>query len=127
MPAISNVMVIGDKRKFLTALLCLQVEVDADGTPTNKLTGHAIDICKEIGSTAFTTQDAKADPKWQEYIDNGIKKANTMVTSNAQKIGKWTLLDTDFSENGNELTATLKLKRSVTADKYSKIIEAMYA
>ena len=30
MPAIANVMVIGDKRKFLTALLCLQVEIDAE-------------------------------------------------------------------------------------------------
>merc|ERR1711976_150344 len=51
MPAISNCMVIGDKRKFLTMLICLQVEIDTEtGVPSNKLTGHALDTSKEIGS-----------------------------------------------------------------------------
>jgi len=127
LPAISNVMVIGDKRKFLTALLCLQVEVDADGAPTDRLAGHALDTGKEIGSDAKTTREAREDPKWQAYLDDGIKKANEMVTSRAQRIGKWSLLDTDFSEKGGELTPTLKLKRSVTAEKYGAVIEKMYA
>jgi len=127
MPAIGNAMVIGDKRKFLTVLLCLQVDVDSDGMPTNKLTGHAVEVGNEIGSTAKTTQEARDDPKWQQYLDNGIKKANDMVTSRAQRVGKWCLLDTDFSEKGGELTPTLKLKRSVAADKYKDVIEKMYA
>ena len=49
MPAVSNAMVIGDKRKFLSVLLTLQVEVDSEtGMPTNKLTGHALETCKPV-------------------------------------------------------------------------------
>jgi long-chain-fatty-acid--CoA ligase ACSBG len=127
MPAISNVMVIGDKRKFLTALLCLQVEIDEEGVASNNLTGHALDTAKEIGSTAKTTEEAASDPKWQAYFDEGLKTANKKATSRAQQVGKWTLLTTDFTEKGGELTPTLKLKRNVTAEKYSDVIEAMYA
>lgn len=127
MPALSNAMVIGDKRKFLTVLLCLQVEVDEEGVASNKLTATALETCKEIGSKATTTQEARECDKWKAYFDEGLKKANAKSTSNAQKVGKWALLDTDFTERGNELTPTLKLKRSVAAEKYHDIIEALYA
>ena len=111
-PALSNCMVIGDKRKFLTILLCLQVEIDEDGTATNKLTGRALEACKEIGSTATTTDEVKSDPLWKEYLDKGLKAANQAATSRAQNVGKWAILSTDFTEKGGELTPTLKLKRS---------------
>jgi len=127
MPCVANAMVIGDKRKFLSVLLCLQVEIDDAGVPTTKLAGHALEIAKDIGSSATTTLEAQKDPKWQAYFDEGIKKANEMVTSRAQRIGKWSLLDTDFSESGGELTPTLKLKRNVASEKYHDVIEKMYA
>ncbi|GKY95050.1 decanoate-CoA ligase [Mayamaea pseudoterrestris] len=126
MPALSNVMVIGDKRKFLSAVLALQVEVGADCVPTNKLTGEALDIGKQIGSTATTTDEVRNDPAWKTYFDNGIKAANEKAISRAQKVNKWLLLPSDFSEKGGELTPTLKLKRSIAAEKYSDMIEAIY-
>jgi long-chain-fatty-acid--CoA ligase ACSBG len=119
-------MVIGDKRKFLTILLCLQVEIGEDGVPTNKLTGAALETSKKIGSSATTTAEAKTCEKWKKYFDEGLAAANSCSTSRAQNVGKWALLDTDFSEPGGELTPTLKLKRNVAADKYSAVIEAMY-
>ena len=127
MPALSNAMVIGDKRKFLTVLLCLRVDVDEDNNPTTKLTGVALDTSKEIGSSATTTDEVLNDEKWKKYFDDGVQKANSKATSRAQKIGKWKMLTTDFSEKGGELTPTLKLKRSVTAEKYAKEIEELYA
>jgi long-chain-fatty-acid--CoA ligase ACSBG len=127
MPALSNAMVIGDKRKFLTVLLSLQVEVDDEGVPTNILTGNSVQAGKELGSEAKTTEEAKNDPKWQSYFDAGLKQANKKATSRAQQVGKWALMPTDFSEKGDELTPTLKLKRNVAAAKYSGLIEAMYA
>jgi long-chain-fatty-acid--CoA ligase ACSBG len=128
MPAVSNAMVIGDKRKFLSVLICLQVEINVEtGEASNKLTGVALDTSKEIGSKATTTNEAIKDPLWTNYIDAGVKQANVKATSRAQQISKWTLLSHDFTEKGGELTPTLKLKRSVTADKYANEIEAMYA
>ena len=127
MPALANAMVIGDKRKFLTVLLCLQVEQDANGNPTDKLAGGALETSKTIGSEATTTGQVTNDPKWKEYFDKGVETANGKVVSRASRVGKWTLLPTDFSEPGGELTPTMKLKRNVTADKYAKEIEAMYS
>lgn len=127
MNVLSNVMVIGDRRKFLSVLLCLQVEIDSNGVATNKLTGHALDTSKKIGSSATTTDEAMTCPKWKEYLDNGVKVANSKATSHAQTVGKWTLLSTDFTEHGGELTSTSKLKRSVTHEKYQNEINAIYA
>jgi long-chain-fatty-acid--CoA ligase ACSBG len=126
MPALSNAMVIGDQRKFLTVLLSVQVEVDADGNATGTLTRRALETSHDIGSTATTTTDVMKCLQWKKYFNNGIQTANTFATSQAQNIGKWTLIPTDFTEKGGELTPTLKLKRSVTATKYATYIEAMY-
>ena len=127
MPALSNCMVIGDKRKFLSILFCLQVEVGDDGVASNKLTGAALDTSKQIGSSATTTEEAKTCDKWKKYLDDGMAAANKVAISRAQRIAKWALLDTDFTEPGGELTPTLKLKRSVAADKYADVIEGIYA
>ena len=127
MNALSNCMVIGDKRKFLSIVLCLLVEINEDGTASNKLTGAALDTSKEIGSAATTTEEAATCEKWKKYFDDGVAEANANATSRAQKVQKWTLLSTDFTEPGGELTPTLKLKRSVAAEIHSDAIEAMYA
>lgn len=37
-PIVSNCMVIGDRKKFLSALICLRVDLDAEGAPTDTLT-----------------------------------------------------------------------------------------
>jgi long-chain-fatty-acid--CoA ligase ACSBG len=128
MPALANCMLIGDKRKFLSILLCLQVQVNEEtGVPSNKLTGAALSTSKEIGSSATTTEEAKTCEKWTEYFNKGMAVANDKATSRAQKVAKWKLLDKDFSVTGGELTPTLKLKRSVAADIHSEAIESIYA
>jgi len=54
-PALSNCMAIGDRRKFLIILFTLKVEIDeATGLPTNRLTGDALVTSRKIASTAAT-------------------------------------------------------------------------
>jgi long-chain-fatty-acid--CoA ligase ACSBG len=127
MQALSNAMVVGDRRKFLSVILALQVEIDDDGVPTSKLTGNVLDTARQIGSNAVTVEEVRSDPAWKDYFDQGIKAANEKATSRAQNVNKWVLLPTDFSEKGGELTPTLKLKRRAVADKYSDIIDEIYA
>ena len=128
MPSLSNCIVIGDKRKFLVVLFSLQVEIDeGTGLPTRKLAGEALVTSKKIGSSASTTNEVSECGKWKAYFDKGMKSANDNSTSRAQNVGKWSLLSTDFSEPGGELTPTLKLKRNVVAEKYSLEIEKLYA
>ncbi len=126
MPALSNCMVIGDKRKFLSILFCLHVEMDENGQATNKLTGAALDTSKEIGSNVKTTDEVRSSAQWKKYLDDGMAAANKKAISRAQRVAKWVLLDTDFTEPGGELTPTMKLKRSVAAEKYKSEIEDIY-
>uniref|UniRef100_A0A7S3M8Z0 AMP-dependent synthetase/ligase domain-containing protein n=1 Tax=Spumella elongata TaxID=89044 RepID=A0A7S3M8Z0_9STRA len=124
--AVSNCMVIGDKRKFLTMLVSLKVEVDGDAKPTDQLAADSLFVAKQIGSSATTYSAARADPLFKQYIDGGVKTANSKTTSNAQIVQKWTWLPVDFSEKAGDLTPTLKLKRSVVDAKYTDLIESLY-
>jgi len=126
MLAVSNCMAIGDRRKFLTMLVSLKVDPDKDGNPSDNLAKDSLFVGSQIGSTATTMTAAATDPKWIEYINAGVKKGNSKTTSNAQIIQKWKFLPVDFSEKAGDLTPTLKLKRSVVADKYAALIESMY-
>lgn len=123
---LSNCMVIGDERKFLSIILSLQVEVDDEGNPTDKLCGEALSTSKTIGSEAISSTEAAKCQLWKEYFDKGMEEANSKAASRAQVVQKWTLILKDFSEKGGEFTPTLKLKRKVTAEKYKDIIDAIY-
>jgi long-chain-fatty-acid--CoA ligase ACSBG len=124
---VSNCMVIGDKRKFLTMLVSLKVEVDVDARPTETLAADSLFVGEQIGSSAKTYSEAKADPLWKAYIDAGVKTANSKTTSSAQIVQKWVWLPVDFSEKAGDLTPTLKLKRSVVAEKNLALIDSLYA
>jgi long-chain-fatty-acid--CoA ligase ACSBG len=125
--AISNVMVIGDRRKFLSCILSLKTDVDLEtGVPKNTLTGEALDVAQAIGSEATTIEGAIGCPKFKEYLDGVLEKANEKSTSRAQLVRKWSMIPVDFAVPSGELTPTLKLKRPVATKKYADLIEAMY-
>ena len=127
MVALSNCMVIGDKRKFLSMVVSLRVDVDMEtGLPTDKLSKDSLFVAQQIGSTATTYTEAKIDPLWTSYVDKGVKTANGKTTSNAQIVQKWKWLPVDFSEKEGDLTPTLKLKRNVVAAKYEALIDSIY-
>ena len=64
---------------------------------------------------------------WHTYLQGGLDELNTKhAVSNAQKIQKFTVVPGDFSEKGGELTATLKLKRSVATELHKAVIDLMY-
>eukprot|EP00095_Tigriopus_kingsejongensis_P011076 snap_masked-scaffold23_size669530-processed-gene-5.1 protein:Tk11076 transcript:snap_masked-scaffold23_size669530-processed-gene-5.1-mRNA-1 annotation:"hypothetical protein LOTGIDRAFT_234625" len=127
LPAISNVMVIGDKRKFLSCLLTLKVEVDQDSMePLNTLSKPVLEWCEEIGSKAKTAQEAIDDDVVRRAIQEGINRANEEAISNAQRVQKWKLIPKDFSIPGGELGPTMKLKRHVVLEYYANQITAIY-
>ncbi|CAK5239243.1 unnamed protein product [Aphanomyces euteiches] len=124
---LSNVMVIGDRRKFLSAIFTLKVVVDGEGNPSDQLDSSALAIMKQIDSPATTVAQARDCEKVKAYIEKSLKKANARAASRAQQIQKYIILDKDFSIAGDELTATLKLKRRIVLAKYEAEIEAIYA
>lgn len=127
--AISNCMLIGDKRKFLSMVLSLKVVASKDTPPgvTDDLAPESLHIAKSIGSDAKTYSAAKACPIWKNEIDRAIKTANAKTTSSAQIVNKWAWLPEDFSQHGGTITETQKLKRNVAHAKYLDLIESLYA
>jgi long-subunit acyl-CoA synthetase (AMP-forming) len=90
------------------------------------LAADSIFVGGQIGSSATLYSQAKVDPLWKKYFDDGMKAANKKTASQAQIVQKWAFLPTDFSEKTGELTPTLKLKRSVAAKKYEGLIDSLY-
>lgn len=129
---VSNVMVIGDRMKFLSAVFCLQTKPNPAAQPgqytfLDDLTDAAVAKLSALGSTATTLTAALNDDIVKKCINDGINKYNNAATSRAQGIRKFFLAPADFTVEGDELTATMKLKRRVVLQKYAKQIEALYA
>lgn len=129
LPVISNAFLIGDKRKFLSILLSLKCEVNAEtAEPLDTLTPEVISWLSSLNCKFTKVSEVVANKPKEVFdaIQKGIDAANKKAISNAQKIQKFTLLPIDFSLPTGELGPTLKIKRPVVNDKYKDLIEEFY-
>lgn len=115
-------MVIGDDKKYLSALITFKVDVDMTtgmNTPTKSLTMTVRNFLRDnLGVTdVSTTDEAAKNEKVIKYLKSKIDENNENSISRAQHIRKFRVLPTDFSLEGDELTPTLKLKRRVVLEK----------
>lgn len=111
-PLISQVVVHGDKRKFLSALITLNPEE----VPKRAL---ALGIPK--GDFAAQVND----PKMKEVVRGIIDEFNKKLAS-YESIKKFAILDRDFTIEGGELTPTMKVKRKVINERYGKLLDSFY-
>jgi long-chain acyl-CoA synthetase len=109
-PLISEAVVIGDRRKFLTALLTL----DPDA---------ASSFAKERGLDAKGVHTA---PQLAAEIQKAVDEVNRDL-ARVETVKKFTVLPNAFSIDTGELTPTMKVKRKVVNQRYADQIEAMYA
>jgi len=125
-PGISNLIMIGNQRKYNVALVTLKAKGATGEEPgTDELDATVLTISK-----VKTISAAAKDSKWIQTITNAIINTNkdgSVCPSNASKIQKFTILPRDLSIQGGELTPTLKTKRSVVESKYKDVIDMMYA
>ncbi|MBW2534120.1 MAG: AMP-binding protein, partial [Deltaproteobacteria bacterium] len=113
-PVIAQAVVIGDRRRFLSALLTLdpeRVQAEARAAGISGVT----DLRSAAESAAF-----------KAHITQLVAQACAAL-SRAETVRKVTILPHELTEQGGELTPTLKVKRRVVHDKYAEQIEAMYA
>jgi len=110
---ISQCMVVGDRRPFIAALITLDEEALEGWKQRN-------------GKTATTIAEIKNDPDLRAAIDSAVADANKSV-SKAESIRKYAILDIDFTEEGGQMTPTLKLKRNVVLGEFGAEIEELYA
>jgi len=126
-PGISNIIMIGNLRKYNVALVTLKAKgATGEKAGTDELDGAALPVSKGIKTISAASKDAK----WIETITQAISDTNNngcCCPSNASKIQKFTILPHDLSIEGGELTPTLKTKRAVVDKKYTPVIDKMYA
>ena len=131
LPCLANVILIGDKRKYLACFLTFRVIIDRDNNdmPTNDLTPETIEWCRSVGSNARTVKDILSAPDAHvlNAIQAGIDKANKSAISRASTVQKRTVLPLDISLPTGELGPTLKLKKVAFNKKYEHAIDRLYA
>jgi long-chain acyl-CoA synthetase len=111
-PYVSNAVVLGDRRRFISALV----------VPN-------FDKLKEYAETNDIPFKTNSDLTRSEQVLNFMQREIDLITPNLasyEKIKKIALLDRDFEIEKGEVTPTLKVKRNIVEEKYKEIIDALY-
>ncbi|MER5367180.1 AMP-dependent synthetase/ligase [Streptomyces sp. NPDC002722] len=111
-PLVSQCMVVGDNRSFITALITLE----PDGL------AHWRQMKKKQNVPMRELVD---DEELRTALQRAVDEANRLV-SRAESIRKFAVLPVDFTEESGHLTPSLKLKRAVIAQDFEAEIEALY-
>ena len=111
-PVINQAVVIGDRRKYMTALFTLdpdklQSEIEAAGSPAKNMA------------------EAAQCEKFKAHLAKQVEEVNASL-ARVQAIKKFTIVPEEFTTEGGELTPTMKLKRRIINEKFANEIESMY-
>ena len=112
-PYILNAMVLGDRRKFIVALVvpnCKTISAKA----------------AEHGVTISTGEEVAAHPFTRTLIHAEIQRL-TAHLAQYETIKRFALLSADFTFDSGALTFTMKLKRRVVEEQYHEVIEGLFA
>lgn len=113
-PLVNQAVVIGDRRKFIGALISLN---------TDRLKQEAAAIGATCGDDPTL---AAKDPVFLAHMKKLIGEVNKQL-SNAQAVKNFAILPNELTIEGDELTPTMKLKRRIINTKYADLIESVYA
>ena len=111
-PYVTDAVVIGDKRPYLTALVMIDQE---------NVEKYAQDHDVPFSNYASLTRAKEV----QDLIWREIESVNRKF-ARVEQVKKFRLLETQLTAEDEELTPTMKLKRSFVQQKYADMIEGMY-
>ncbi|CAN5194335.1 AMP-dependent synthetase/ligase [soil metagenome] len=112
-PIIGQVIVVGDQKPFISALVTLDEEMLPTWLKNNGL------------DETLSMEAAAKDPRVIAEVQKAVDAANTRV-SRAESIRKFTILDADLTEASGHLTPKLSIKRNVIVKDFAGEIESMY-
>ena len=113
-PLIGQVVVIGDAKPFIGALISLDPEM----VPV---------WCSQNGITeTLTLAEATKHPTIRAEIQKAVDEVNAKF-SNAEQIKKFEILDVELTEASGHLTPSLKIKRSQVLKDFSTYVDRIYA
>ncbi len=112
-PLVSQCMVVGDNQPFIASLITIDQDMLKGWVAANNKSGATLETLRN-------------DPDLIAVIQTAVDEANKAV-SKAESIRKFTILPTDFTIAGGQLTAKLSLKRHVIGEQYAAEIAALFA
>jgi long-chain acyl-CoA synthetase len=112
-PIVGQVVVVGDQRPFISALVTLDPEM----LPT-WLANNGLD-------EKMTLAEASINPQVRAEVQRAVDAANERV-SRAESIRKFTILDSEWTEASGHLTPKLSIKRNIIMNDFADEISAIY-
>ena len=112
-PLVGQVIVVGDQKPFIAALITLDVEM----LPA-WLKNHGED-------PEMTLAEASVNQKVMAEVQHAVDTANSSV-SRAESIRKFQILATDLTEASGHLTPKMSIKRNVVVEDFADVIEGIY-
>ena len=112
-PLVSQCLVVGDNKPFIAALITIDPDAIKSWIVANKKDGATI-------------SDLTNDPDLIGVFQTAVDEANKAV-SRAESIRKFTILPTDFTIAGGQLTAKMSVKRHIVAKEFAGEIEALFS
>ncbi|MGM0664058.1 MAG: AMP-dependent synthetase/ligase [Thermodesulfobacteriota bacterium] len=111
-PYINDAVIIGDRRKFITALIM----IDED---------NVVKYAQDHKVQFSTYKDLTMDPEIVRFIQGEVDKVNETL-ARVEQVKKFTILPKKLYEEDGEVTPTMKVKRKYVNEAFSDLIEAMY-
>lgn len=111
-PAVSQAVVVGDRRKYLAALLTLDPE-------------RVAQEAEAAGSPARSVADAATCAAFQAYVEKQVEGVNQKL-ARVQTVKKVALLPRELSMEEGELTPTMKVRRKVVNERFAREIEGLF-
>ena len=112
-PLVGQVIVVGDQKPFISALVTLDVEMLPTWLKNNGEDGD------------LTLAEASVNPAVIAEVQRAVDAANALV-SRAESIRKFQILATDLTESSGHLTPKMSIKRNVIVEDFADVIEGMY-
>ncbi|MFC6355861.1 AMP-dependent synthetase/ligase [Luethyella okanaganae] len=113
-PLVGQVIVVGDQRPFISALVTLDPEM------------LPVWLNNNGEDAAMTLEEACVNPHVLAEVQRAVDAANEMV-SRAESIRKFRVLATELTEASGHLTPKLSIKRNVILQDFADVIEEMYS
>jgi long-chain acyl-CoA synthetase len=111
-PYVKEAVAIGDKRKFISALV--QIELDSVGDWASR---------RKIAYTSYA--DLAAKPQVIELIDEEIRSSNELL-ARVEQVRKFRIIPKELNQDDGELTATQKVRRRAVHAAFETLIDDIY-
>ena len=128
-PLISQCFLIGDRRKYCSALFTLDVSVilrDKINVDIAKIPKDPAQQIKMLEEHSHNLSDFTSNNEVFSEIEKEVNKLNNEF-SNPEQIKKFSILPRDFTIDDGELTPTLKIRRKQINENWASEIESMYS